>query len=68
MGVAHVWWAITFKSFGLLFFYYMIITSEVLREILEKLPDDFEVWYNNVPVTDLVEIDVSGKRIILKAQ
>ena len=46
----------------------MIITSEVLSEILEKLPDDFEVWYNNVPVTDLVEIDVSGKRIILKSQ
>ena len=44
----------------------MIITSEVLKEVLDKTPGEYEVWYNNVPVTDRVEIDITGKRIILK--
>ena len=44
----------------------MIITAEVLKEVLDKTPGEYEVWYNNVPVTDRVEIDITGKRIILK--
>ena len=46
----------------------MIINVEVLSEVLDKCPGEYEVWYNNVPVTDKVEIDVSEKKIILKSQ
>jgi hypothetical protein len=45
----------------------MILTVEVMKQIIEKLPDDYEIWYNNNPVQDKVEIDVSEKKIILKS-
>jgi len=49
----------------------MICTVEVLRQILEKVPDDFEVAFIDEDilrtVSDKVEIDVSGKMIILKS-
>jgi len=46
----------------------MIINAATLKEVLEKIPGEYEVWYDNVPVTDKVEIDVSEKKIILKSQ
>ena len=51
----------------------MILTVEVLRQILDHVPDDYEIEYlvpgrNSVnPVSDKVEVDVSGKKIILKS-
>ena len=45
----------------------MIITAEVLKEVLDKCPDEYEIFYDNNPISDKVEIDVSGKRIILKS-
>ena len=39
--------------------------------IIENVPEDFDVeFYNgttNVPLSDKVEIDVSGKRILFKS-
>ena len=46
----------------------MIINVEVLIEVLGKCPKDFEIFYNTVPVSDKIEIDVSGKKIILKSE
>lgn len=44
----------------------MIMNAAILKEVLDKCPDEFEIFYNDVPVSDRIEIDVSGKRIILK--
>ena len=48
-----------------------ILNIEVLKKILENIPEDYDVeFYNgttNVPISDKVEIDVSGKRIVLKS-
>lgn len=49
----------------------MFISVDVLREILDKVPGDFEVEYMkddiSHPISDRVEVDVSGKKIILKS-
>lgn len=48
----------------------MIITVDVLKEILDKVPGDFEVEFFrddiSYPICDRIEVDVSGRRIILK--
>ncbi len=48
-----------------------ILNIEVLKKIIENVPEDFDVeFYNgttNVPLSDKVEIDVSGKRILFKS-
>ena len=48
-----------------------ILNIEVLKKIIENVPEDFDVeFYNgttNVPLSDKVEIDVSGKQIIFKS-
>jgi len=44
----------------------MILTAEMLHEILSRCPGEYELYFNKVPLQDLVEIDVSGKKIILK--
>lgn len=46
----------------------MIINAATLNEVLDKCPGEYEIFYNNVPVSDKVEIDVSGKKIILKSE
>lgn len=49
----------------------MIITAEVLKEFLDHVPGDFEIVFqeDNVEyiVSDNVEVDLSGKKIILKS-
>ena len=57
-------------DFFILFFTYTIIMSvlniEVLKEIVEKLPGDFTVEFDDLPVSDKFEVDVSGKKLVLK--
>lgn len=47
-----------------------ILTIEVLKKLIENIPDDYNVEYDKettiAPITDKVEIDVSGKRLIFK--
>lgn len=47
-----------------------ILTIEVLKKLIENIPDDYTVEYDKettiAPITDKVEIDVSGKRLIFK--
>ena len=47
-----------------------ILTIEVLKKLIENMPNDYTVEYDNgktiAPIEDEVEIDVSGKRIIFK--
>ena len=46
------------------------LTIEVLKKVIDHIPDDFTVEFSNktttVPVTDQIMIDVSGKKVILK--
>lgn len=47
-----------------------ILKIEVLKKIIENIPDDYDVEFYNgttVPISDKVEIDVSGKRILFKS-
>jgi len=44
----------------------MIIDAATLKDLLEKTPGEYEIYYHNNPISDKVEIDLSGKRIILK--
>ena len=48
-----------------------ILTIDVLKKIIENVPEDYDVeFYNgttNVPISDKVEIDVSGKKILFKS-
>ena len=48
-----------------------ILNIEVLKKIIENIPEDYDVeFYNgttNVPLSDKVEIDVSGKRTLFKS-
>ncbi len=48
----------------------MIITVDVLREFLDNVPGDFELVFRNDDieylVSDMVEVDLSGKKIVLK--
>ena len=39
---------------------------ETLKAVLEKLPDDYEVKYQDKRISDTFEIDVENKEIILK--
>lgn len=47
-----------------------ILTIDVLKKLIENVPDDYTVEYDKeatiAPITDRVEIDVSGKRLIFK--
>lgn len=47
-----------------------ILTIDVLKNLIENIPDDYTVEYNKevtiAPIDDTVEIDVSGKRLIFK--
>lgn len=51
----------------------MIINVGVLKEVLDHVPDDFDVEFHDVvnnisyPVLDKVEIDVSEKKLVLKS-
>lgn len=49
----------------------MFITVDVLKEILDRVPGDFEVEYMkddiSHPISDRVEVDISCKKIILKS-
>ena len=39
---------------------------ETLKQILEKIPGDYEVRYHDHVITGTVEIDTENKRLILK--
>ena len=47
-----------------------ILNIEVLKRIIENIPEDYTIEYDNketiVPIDDKVEIDISGKRLIFK--
>lgn len=47
-----------------------ILTIKVLKNLIESIPDDYTVEYDKevtiAPITDRIEIDVSGKRLIFK--
>lgn len=47
-----------------------ILTIEVLKKLIENVPNDFSIEYNSkttvFPIDDKVEIDISGKRLIFK--
>lgn len=47
-----------------------ILTIDVLKSLIENIPDDYTVEYNKevtiAPITDRIEIDISGKRLIFK--
>lgn len=48
-----------------------ILTIETLKSLIEHLPEDYTVEYKNKegivsPLSDIVEIDVSNNRFILK--
>lgn len=49
----------------------MIISVDVLKEILDNVPGDYEVEFVkdgiSFPVQDRVEVDVSGRKILLKS-
>ena len=47
-----------------------ILTIEVLKKIIEHIPDGYTVEYNTetttTPIDDQITIDVSGQRVIFK--
>ena len=43
-----------------------VLNIEVLKEIVEKLPDDFIVEFDDLPVSDKFEVDISGRKLVLK--
>lgn len=47
-----------------------ILNVEILKKIIENVPEDYTVEYENehtiAPLVDKVEIDVGNKRIVLK--
>ena len=43
-----------------------VLNIEVLKEIVEKLPNDFIVEFDDLPVSDKFEVDVSAKKLVLK--
>ena len=47
-----------------------ILTIGVLKKLIESMPEDYTVEYDKevtiAPITDRIEIDVSGKRIIFR--
>ena len=48
----------------------MILDVATMKSILDSLPEDFEIEFKDenttYPLSDKIEIDVSGKKIILK--
>ena len=48
-----------------------ILTIEVLKKLIENMPDDYTVEYDNggiiASIEDKVEIDIGGMRIIFKS-
>lgn len=46
------------------------LTIEILKEIVDKLPDDFTVGFNDRKVdhmiSDKFEVDVSSRKLVLK--
>lgn len=54
-------------------YYIMIIDAKTLKEILNHVPDEFEVeyydCYKNIshPISDKVEINISEKKLVLKS-
>ena len=47
-----------------------ILTIELLKKLIENIPDNFTVEYDNKkaisPISDKVEIDITGEKLILK--
>ena len=47
-----------------------ILSVGVLKQIIENLPEHYMVEYDNgtttTPVSDKVELDISGEKLILK--
>ncbi len=47
-----------------------ILTIEVLKKLIENVPDEYTVEYDKevtiAPIEDKVEIDVSGKKLIFR--
>ena len=47
-----------------------ILTIGMLKRIIENVPNDFDVEYSDgekeSPISDKLEIDIGGKRLILK--
>lgn len=48
-----------------------ILTIGVLKKLIENMPDEYTVEYDKeetiAPIEDKMEIDVSGKRVILNS-
>jgi len=42
------------------------LTIEVLKQVVEKLPDDFVVGFDDLILSDKFEVDVSSKKLVLK--
>ena len=47
-----------------------VLTIEVLRKVIDNLPTEYTVEYDNgttiSPIEDKIELDVSNKRVIFK--
>ena len=47
-----------------------ILNIEVFKKIIEKIPEDFEVEFddgtNTIPISDKIQFDVSGKTLIFR--
>ena len=39
---------------------------ETLKKILEKIPDDYEVMYNDKRITNTFQVDVDNEKLILE--
>lgn len=50
----------------------MILTIGNLKKVIENVPEDFTVEYVNDgishPICDILEVDLSGKKLVLKSQ
>lgn len=48
----------------------VILTVGILKNLMENMPNDFTVEYDNKktisPINDKVEIDITGEKLILK--
>lgn len=50
----------------------MIITVDVMKEVLDRIPGDFEIVFVDNDeishfISDKFEVDVSGQRVLLKS-
>lgn len=53
-------------------FIIMIITVDVMKEVLDRIPGDFEIVFVDNDeishfISDKFEVDVSGRRVLLKS-